>query len=46
MKFNKKQLRAAAIIKAAVREAYDETEKEATLFAAGLVEKLVNEGLL
>jgi len=46
MKFNKKQLRAEAIIEAAVREAYDETEEEASLFAAGLVEKLVNEGLL
>lgn len=46
MKFNEKQLRAVDVIKAAVREAYDETEKEATLFATGLVEKLTEEGLL
>jgi len=40
------KLRAAAIIKASIRKAYDIAEKEATLFAVNLVEKLDKEKLL
>jgi len=42
----KQRLRAIAIIKASIIEAYDDTEKEATLFATGLVQKLIDEDVL
>jgi len=39
----KRRLRAIAIIKSSIIEAYDDTEKEATLFATGLVQKFADE---
>ena len=42
----KRRLRAIAIIKSSIIEAYDDTEKEATLFATGLVQKLMDEDIL
>lgn len=40
------KIRAIAVIKASVKETYDDTEEGATLFALGLVEKLAEEKLL
>lgn len=39
-------LRALALIKAAIKNAFDLDEKTATLFATELVERLEGEGLL
>jgi len=43
---NNKDKMVTQIIEASVREAYDETEEGAMLFATGLVEKLKNAGCL
>lgn len=37
--FSDSELKALAIIKASIKEAYDDSEKGATLFASGLIEK-------
>lgn len=41
--YKNKKLRAIALIKAAIKEAYDETEKGATLFATELLARLEEE---